>query len=108
MRRSNAESKSCGKLYELWHDRRSFPVRLRIALLCAAAFCINLIFYAPSGGTINMFFVGPADSTLIFCKDIAARFGWYVSTLLYVPAVCFGAYIVYLLGALVTKPRRSC
>ena len=76
-------------------------------VLCAAAFCINLIFYAPSGGTINMFFVGPADSTLIFCKDIAARFGWYVSTLLYVPAVCFGAYIVYLLGAFVTKPRRS-
>ena len=47
MRRSNAESKSCGKLYELWHDRRSFPVRLRIALLCAAAFCFTVIVFGP-------------------------------------------------------------
>ncbi|PWM72480.1 MAG: hypothetical protein DBX45_08290 [Oscillospiraceae bacterium] len=47
MRRSNAETKSCGKLYELWHDRRSFPVRLRIALLCAAAFCFTVIVFGP-------------------------------------------------------------
>lgn len=47
MRRSDADKKSSGRLYELWHDRRSFPVRLRIALLCAAAFCFTVIIFGP-------------------------------------------------------------
>lgn len=65
-------------------------------VLCVMAFCINLIFWDVSGGDINMFFVGPKNSSLVVFKDIAKNFGWYVSTLLYVPAVCLGAYIVFL------------
>ncbi len=64
--------------------------------LCVVAFSINLLFWKPSGGTINMFFVGPANSSLIVFKQIAQHFGWYVSTLLYIPVVCLGAYLVYL------------
>lgn len=44
-------------------------------ILCGMAFCINLALFRASNGEINMFFVGPANTTLIVFKDIAARFG---------------------------------
>ncbi len=65
--------------------------------LCAVAFGLNVLCWDVSKGTMNMFFVGPANSSLIICKTIAQKYGWYVSTALYIPAVCFGAYIVCLI-----------
>ena len=64
--------------------------------LCAVAFCINLIFWRVSEGDINMFYVGPRYSPLLVFKDISLNFGWYVSTLLYIPAVTLGAFLIYL------------
>lgn len=73
--------------------------------LCVIAFCINLIFWEPSGGTINMFFIGPKNSSLVVFKQIAERFGWYVSTLLYIPAVALGAFLIFLPIHLVSKRK---
>ncbi len=64
--------------------------------LCAIAFSINLLFWDVSGGDINMFFLGPKNSSLIVFSTIAERFGWYVSTLLYIPTMCIGGLIVFL------------
>ncbi len=64
--------------------------------LCVVAFGINLLLWDPSGGDINMFFVGPKNSSLIVFKQISERFGWYVSTALYIPTVCLGAYLLFL------------
>ena len=64
--------------------------------LSAIAFCINLIFRKASDGTINMFFVGPSNSPLIVFNWISETFGWYVSTLLYLPVVCLGAFLFFL------------
>ena len=64
--------------------------------LCVVAFCINLIFWEASGGSINMFFVGPKNSSLAVFSWFAENFGWYVSTALYIPAVCLGTYVIYL------------
>ena len=64
--------------------------------LCAIAFSINLIFRDVSGGSINMFFVGPSNSSLIVFKDICQAYGWYVGTLLYIPTVCLGALVIFL------------
>ncbi len=64
--------------------------------LCTMAFCINLLFWDVSGGSINMFFVGPANSSLVIFKDIAASHGWYVSTLLYIPTVILGGFLIFL------------
>lgn len=64
--------------------------------LAAIAFCINLIFRNVSDGSINMFFVGPSNSSLIVFKDICIRFGWYTGTLLYIPVVCLGAFVIFL------------
>lgn len=65
--------------------------------LCGIAFCINVIFRRVSNGAINMFFVGPSNSSLIVFKQISEAFGWYVSTALYIPVVCLGAYLLFLL-----------
>ena len=71
-------------------------------ILCGIAFCINLAFFRVSVGKINMFFVGPANNTIIVFKDIAARFGWYAATALYIPCVCLGAGLVYCAVRLLT------
>ena len=69
-----------------------------VTFLCLSvmAFCINLIFWNASEGTINMFFVGPRNSPLIVFEWIAETFGWYVSTALYLPVVCLGAFLFFL------------
>lgn len=73
--------------------------------LCAIAFCINLIFWRASEGDINMFYVGPRYSPLVIFKDISKNFGWYISTLLYIPVVCLGAFIIYLPARLYAKKK---
>lgn len=64
--------------------------------LAAVAFCINLIFRDISGGSINMFFVGPSNSSLLVFSTISKMFGWYISTILYILAVCLGAFVIFL------------
>lgn len=64
--------------------------------LAAIAFGINLALQNVSEGTINMFFVGPKNSSLVVFKDISEHYGWYISTLLYLPTVCIGALAVFL------------
>ena len=75
--------------------------------LCAVAFCINLLFWTPSGGDINMFFVGPRNSSLLVFKQIAEAAGWYISTLLYIPAVSLGAFLFFLPVHLWNKKRKT-
>ena len=76
-------------------------------ILCGMAFCINLTLFRASNGEINMFFVRPAKTTLIVFKDIAARFGWYAATSLYIPCVSFGAWLVFSAVRLLTRRVRT-
>lgn len=77
------------KMKDYWSATATFLV------LCCVAFGINVALRGVSNGTINMFFVGPSNSSLVVFKDISKRFGWYVSTLVYIPAVCLGAFLVF-------------
>lgn len=63
--------------------------------LCVIALGINVGLWDISGGSVNMFFIGPANTTLVVFKDIAQEYGWYVATALYIPVVCIGAAIVW-------------
>ena len=65
-------------------------------VLAVIAFVINLLFWDVSGGTIKMFYVGPAISPLAVFKDIATNCGWYVNTPIYLVAVSLGAYLIFL------------
>lgn len=75
--------------------------------LCVVAFSINLIFRDVSDGGINMFFVGPSNSSLAVFSWISEKFGWYVSTLLYIPSVCLGAYLFFLLFKYITRDKKK-
>ncbi|MBO5323158.1 MAG: YwaF family protein [Oscillospiraceae bacterium] len=75
--------------------------------LCVIAFCINLALREVSGGSVNMFFVGPSNSSLIVFKQISEAAGWYVSTLLYIPVVCLGSFLIFLPFHLYHKKRTA-
>ncbi len=64
-------------------------------VLCAVAFVFNCAVQFGLGKHMNMFFVGPGNSPLIVFKQISQYFGWYVSTPIYIVAVCLGAYIIF-------------
>ncbi len=76
--------------------------------LCVIAFCINLLCWDAAKGDINMFFVGPQVSSLVIFKDIGERFGWYISTLLYIPTIILGGFVVFCLFHLAKKKSRVC
>lgn len=64
-------------------------------VLCLAAFGINLALRIPSGGTVNMFFIGPSVSPLIVFETISRKFGWYINAPIYIICLCIAAYIFY-------------
>lgn len=86
--------------------REYVSAMLVFLVLALLAFAINLIFWDVSNGSINMFFVGPKNSPLAVFKQISETFGWYVSTALYIPAVCLGAYLIYLPAHFYAKYRK--
>ena len=73
--------------------------------LCLVAFTINLVFRDVSGGSINMFFLGPSNTSIAVFKQIAEHFGWYVSTAIYIPAICLGAYLILRIIRLVPNKK---
>ena len=87
--------------------RDYYSATVTFLVLAVIAFSINLIFWEASNGRINMFFVGPRNSSLMVFKDISKRFGWYISTLLYIPTVCLGAFIVYLPAHIYANRKAS-
>lgn len=87
--------------------RDYYSATVTFLVLAVIAFSINLIFWEASNGRINMFFVGPRNSSLMVFKEISKRFGWYISTLLYIPTVCLGAFIVYLPAHIYAKRKAS-
>ncbi len=65
-------------------------------VLCCVAFALNLLLRNVSGGSVNNFYIGPSNSPLAVFKYISREFGWYVSTILYIPTLCLGAYLIFL------------
>lgn len=63
--------------------------------LCAVAFLLNCIVQYGLHQEMNMFFVGPGNSPLAVFSQFSKWFGWQINTLIYVPVVCVGAYIVF-------------
>ena len=63
--------------------------------LCAVAFLINLIFINAPGVPVNMFYVGPKPSDLPICREITARFGVAVNSVIYVTALSICAFLIY-------------
>ena len=71
--------------------------------LCVIAFIINLALWKVSEGSVNMFYVGPANSPIIVFKDISARLGWYINTPIYMAALTGGGYLFYRIARLINR-----
>ena len=69
---------------------------ITFCVLCVIAFGLNLALRDVSAGSVNNFYIGPSISPLAVFKDIANSCGWYVCTILYIPAVSLGAYLLFL------------
>lgn len=65
-------------------------------LLSAAALSVNIAFH-PTHPEVNMFYLGPTPSSLPVCRDITARFGWQVNSVLYISALTLCAFLIHLL-----------
>ncbi|MBO5041529.1 MAG: YwaF family protein [Clostridia bacterium] len=76
-------------------------------VLAVIAFVINLLFWDVSGGSIKMFYVGPAISPLAVFKDIATNCGWYVNTPIYLVAVSLGAFLLFLPAYLYERRKQK-
>lgn len=76
-------------------------------ILCAVAFAINCAFWELSDHQINMFFVGPANNTVIVYSTIAEYCGWYVATAVYIPTVAIAALVFFLAFRLYGKKYRK-
>lgn len=66
---------------------------------CALALVLNLILpltMTAEGSTPNMFYIGPARSSLVVFKDIYDRFGWVVQCASYMFSLTVGAFIMFL------------
>ncbi len=64
--------------------------------LCLIAFIINLIFYDKSNGTINMFFIGPANSSIVVFKDICQDHSVLLSSILFMISSSFASSLIFL------------
>ena len=76
-------------------------------VLCVIAFSLNLALQNISGGTVNNFYIGPGNSPLAVFKTICETLGWYVNTLLYLPAVSLGAFLLFLPFHLHAKKKSA-
>ncbi len=66
--------------------------------LCLIAFSINLLCIDAPGRDVNMFYIGPKPSTLPICRDITARFGIAVNSIIYMLSLSICACLVYISG----------
>ena len=64
--------------------------------LCVLAFALNLALRKVSDGAVNNFYIGPTRSPLIIIKQISEATDWYVGTILYIPALILGAFLISL------------
>lgn len=95
-----------GRAGREWKDYKN--AALVFLGLCALAFSINLMLRGVSGGDVNMFFLGPSNNPIIVFSDIAEYAGWFAATAVYIPAVCFGAYLVFMAQRLIAGIKQKC
>ncbi|MDO4378791.1 MAG: YwaF family protein [Erysipelotrichia bacterium] len=69
---------------------------------CFIAFMINLLLFNVSDGSINMFFIGPAKSSLIVFKQIC-NYSVLLSSIIYIVGNCLAAGLFYFIGYKIKK-----
>ena len=71
--------------------------------LCSIAFGINLLCTNAPGIDVNMFYIGPKPSTLPICREITARFGVAINSVIYISSLSFCAFIIHITESFLKK-----
>lgn len=90
-----------------WERRDYFDLVKLFCVLCFTAFLINTLIGITTGAVVNMFFVGPNPAPIIVFSDIANKYGWVASTVLYIPLTSMAAGVIFYLGGLLSKKKRG-
>lgn len=80
---------------------------LLFLLLCALALGFNLALWDVSGGRINCFFIGPAESRISVFRALSRKCGWLVSAAAYISSLCLGAFLVFRFLCMKRKKDRG-
>ena len=64
--------------------------------LCVIAFGINLLCTNAQGIDVNMFYIGPKPSPLPICREITARFGVAINSVIYILALSTCALLIHI------------
>ena len=83
-----------------------FDIVKLFILLCFIAFVINTIIGITVGAEVNMFFVGPNPTDIIVFNNIAAKFGWAASTVIYIPVTSIAAGVIFRLSCLGRRKNK--
>lgn len=82
--------------YKRLKIRQFVPAAGLYLTLALAAVIINAAFFNISGGTANMFFMGPARPNMMILNNIYYKAGWIVETLAMIAATELGGFLAFL------------
>ena len=85
-----------------------FDIVKLFVLLCFIAFVINTLIGITVGVEANMFFVGPNPTNIIVFSNIAAKYGWAASTVIYIPITSIAAGVIFRLSNFGRRKVRKC
>ena len=71
--------------------------------LCTIAFGINLLCTNAQGIDVNMFYIGPKPSPLPICREITARFGVAINSVIYILALSTCAFLIHITESVFKK-----
>jgi len=84
-----------------------FDVVKLFVLLCFAAFIINTLIGITVGAEVNMFFVGPNPAPIIVFSNIAQKYGWAASTVIYIPITSAAAGVIFRLACIGRTKKKK-
>ena len=91
---------------QMRHFRYAFLLFIGCCLFALALNYTLPLTMTGEGNVPNMFYIGPARSSLVVFKDIFDRFGWVVQALCYALSLSLGAFLVFLPFHLVWRRKK--
>lgn len=87
--------------------RNFIPVGLAYLIFAGIAVLFNSLFFDISGGTMNLFFLGPGWPDMLILNELHENHGWFISTAGMVSISEAAGFLLYLLISLSKCTKRD-
>lgn len=94
-----------GRAGKKWSDFRGAVTWLFVFAVIAIG--LNISVKQLSGGTMNMFFIGPEITPIVVFRDVARRWGWGVNAIFYFFMLSLGGFLCYAPFVVYQKRRHT-